>query len=64
MGGGGERVSATLIADARAGLSRLVAHFDQRHTPYRAQPRPEKAPRYSEVAHLARVKEWASGESE
>jgi ATP-dependent helicase/nuclease subunit B len=55
---------AALIAEARAGLGRLVAHFDQPRTPYRAQPRPEKAPRYSEVAHLARIKEWASGESE
>ncbi|HUH86227.1 MAG TPA: PD-(D/E)XK nuclease family protein, partial [Stellaceae bacterium] len=59
-----DRARAALIAEARAGLVRLVAHFDQRQTPYRAQPRPEKAPRHSEVAHLARIKEWASGESE
>jgi ATP-dependent helicase/nuclease subunit B len=62
--GDDDRTCSALIAEASAGLARLVAHFDQRRTPYRAQPRPEKAPRYSDVAHLARVKEWASGESE
>jgi ATP-dependent helicase/nuclease subunit B len=62
--GDDDRTCSALIAEARVGLARLIAHFDQQRTPYRAQPRPEKAPRYSEVAHLARVKEWASGESE
>ena len=28
-------------------------------TPYRAWPRPERAPRFTDYAHLARVKEWS-----
>jgi len=48
-----------LVAEALQGLSDLVARFDDAHTPYRAVPRPEKAPRYSDYAHLARVKEWS-----
>ena len=48
-----------LVADALAGLNRLVAGFDDPRTPYRAVPRPERAPRYSDYGHLARVKEWS-----
>ena len=48
-----------LIDDALAGLSRLVIGFDDPRTPYRAVPRPERAPRYSDYGHLARVKEWS-----
>jgi ATP-dependent helicase/nuclease subunit B len=51
-----------LIAAAWQGLADLVARFDDAETPYRAQPRPEKAPRYSDYAHLARVKEWSVAE--
>ncbi len=53
------------IDEAVAGLTRLIARFDDPATPYRAVPRPEMAPRYSDYGHLARVKEWsAAGESE
>ena len=38
---------------------RLIARFDDPRTPYRAVPRPERAPRYSDYVHLARVKEWS-----
>jgi ATP-dependent helicase/nuclease subunit B len=48
-----------LIDGAVAGLRDLVARFDDPRTPYRAVPRPEKAPRYSDYAHLARIKEWS-----
>jgi ATP-dependent helicase/nuclease subunit B len=48
-----------LVAEALQGLADLVARFDDVHTPYRAVPRPEKAPRYSDYVHLARVKEWS-----
>jgi ATP-dependent helicase/nuclease subunit B len=48
-----------LVAEALQGLADLVARFDDAQTPYRAVPRPEKAPRYSDYAHLARVKEWS-----
>ncbi|HEX7966936.1 MAG TPA: double-strand break repair protein AddB [Stellaceae bacterium] len=48
-----------LVADAVAGVSALIARFDDPGTPYRAVPWPEKAPRYSDYVHLARVKEWS-----
>jgi ATP-dependent helicase/nuclease subunit B len=48
-----------IIAGAVQGLSDLVARFDDPSTPYRAVPWPEKAPRYSDYVHLARVKEWS-----
>jgi ATP-dependent helicase/nuclease subunit B len=51
-----------LIAAAWQGFADLVARFDDAETPYRAVPRPEKAPRYSDYAHLARVKEWSVAE--
>ncbi|MSO92364.1 MAG: double-strand break repair protein AddB [Rhodospirillales bacterium] len=47
--------------EARAGLLRLIAAFDQPETAYEARPRPEAAPRFSDYEHLARVKEWAMG---
>jgi ATP-dependent helicase/nuclease subunit B len=50
----------TRIDDALAGLARLIATFDDAATPYRSTPRPEKAPRYSDYTHLARVKEWSA----
>jgi ATP-dependent helicase/nuclease subunit B len=50
---------AALIGDAVKGLAALVAGFDDAAAPYRAQPRPERAPRYSDYVHLARVKEWS-----
>lgn len=48
-----------LIEEAMAGLAALIAEFDDPRTPYRAMPRPERAPRYSDYLHLARVKEWS-----
>jgi ATP-dependent helicase/nuclease subunit B len=49
------------IADAAlAGLERLVARFDDPATPYEARPRPDRAPKYSDYEHLARVREWSS----
>src|SRR6185437_1169380 len=41
-----------LVTAALDGLSRLIARFDDESTPYRAWPRPEKAPRYSDYTHL------------
>ena len=55
--------AAGLVADARQGLETLVAAFADPKTAYEARPRPEQAPRYSDYEHLARVKEWAAGES-
>jgi ATP-dependent helicase/nuclease subunit B len=55
-----------LVEEARLGLEALVRAFDDPRTPYRALPRPDRAPRHSDYAHLARVQEWstAGGESE
>jgi ATP-dependent helicase/nuclease subunit B len=47
------------IDEALAGLRDLIACFDDAGTPYRAIPRPELAPRYSDYEHLARIKEWS-----
>jgi ATP-dependent helicase/nuclease subunit B len=53
-----------LVDEALAGLTELVARFDDARTPYRAWPRPEHAPRFADYAHLARVKEWSLAGSE
>lgn len=49
------------IDRAWEGLKSYVAIFDDPTTPYRAVPIPDKAPRYSDYAHLERVKEWLAG---
>ncbi|MBV8654358.1 MAG: double-strand break repair protein AddB [Alphaproteobacteria bacterium] len=54
-----EATVETMIAEATAGLEALIASFDDPRTPYRAWPRPSHAPRFSDYAHLARVKEWS-----
>jgi ATP-dependent helicase/nuclease subunit B len=53
--------AATLATDARAGLERLIAAFDDPATPYAARPRPEYGPRFSDYDHLARLLEWSAG---
>ncbi|MBI3498467.1 MAG: double-strand break repair protein AddB [Proteobacteria bacterium] len=58
---GGEAPSQ-LIAEAKAGLMRLIAIYDDPTTPYAPRPNPASAPRYSDYEHLARVKEWSSGD--
>ncbi len=50
-----------LAAAALEGLASLIARFDDPATPYHAVPRPERAPAFSDYAHLARVKEWSAG---
>lgn len=55
---------AALAATAQAGLESLVRIFDDPTTPYVSQPRPDRAPRYSDYAHLARVAEWSGGGGE
>ncbi len=49
----------TLGKEALDGLRNLIIQFDNPATPYRAQPRPEKALRFNDYAHLARIQEWA-----
>ena len=66
--GGDERFvkgnAADLATEARDGLSALIAKFDDVATPYEARPNPEHAPKYSDYAHLARVKEWSASNDE
>jgi ATP-dependent helicase/nuclease subunit B len=51
-----------LVADAFAGLQGLIAAFDDPNTPYIASPRDNRALRYSDYDHLARVQEWAQAD--
>lgn len=51
---------AALADQALGGLMGLIARFDLPETPYLSQPR-GLAPRFSDYAHLARVKEWSAG---
>jgi ATP-dependent helicase/nuclease subunit B len=53
-----------LAAAALDGLGQLIIRFDEEATPYRARPRPDAAPRFSDYEHLARVKEWSAGAGE
>lgn len=55
---------ARLAAEALEGLRALVAAFDDDATPYEARPHPERAPRYSDYLHLARVREWSTAGDE
>lgn len=49
---------AGAIEMAQAGLGDLIALYDREETPYLSVPDPAHAPRFSDYAHLARVKEW------
>jgi ATP-dependent helicase/nuclease subunit B len=60
--GGEERAASALAptelaAQALAGLSRLIAHYDRPQTAYRARPKPQVAWR-GDYDHLARRGEW------
>jgi ATP-dependent helicase/nuclease subunit B len=56
---------AGMIAEAEAGLTRLIESFDDENTPYLSQPRADAKPRFSDYDHLARVREWGvSAEAE
>ncbi len=62
--GGEERAvggdPAALADQALDGLADLIRAFDDETTAYQARPHPDRAPKYSDYLHLARVKEWAS----
>jgi ATP-dependent helicase/nuclease subunit B len=62
-GVGGDDPTA-LAAEALAGLTALVNLYARPETPYPARPVPDKAPRYSDYGHLARVGEWAAAGDE
>ena len=48
-----------IAARAESDLKNLIAAYADESTPYHSLPRPEKKPRFSDYAHLARVGEWA-----
>ncbi|MBJ7418209.1 MAG: PD-(D/E)XK nuclease family protein, partial [Niveispirillum sp.] len=52
---------AALAVEAREGLLDLIHQFDDPDMPYHSQPRPAWAPKYTDYAHLARIKEWSAG---
>jgi ATP-dependent helicase/nuclease subunit B len=47
-----------LTREAEAGLINLVAVFADPATSYQAVPKPGRAPRFDDYAHLARLAEW------
>jgi hypothetical protein len=49
-----------LAQEAREGLIRLIAAFDDEAAPYRALRRARFNYRYDDYAHLARVAEWSA----
>ena len=51
-----------LTEAALAGFKALVARFDDPTTPYLSMPDPDRVPRFSDYAHLARVREWTASE--
>lgn len=51
-----------VIDGAARGVRALIERFDDPTTGYASMPRPDKAPPYSDYAHLARLKEWSGGE--
>jgi ATP-dependent helicase/nuclease subunit B len=66
-GGGGDIKTMNKPSDlteakdnARDGLEKLIATFDNEDTPYYSIPRPERAPRFNDYEHLARVREWTA----
>ena len=66
--GGEERPAGKNVTElteqAFAGLAELVRRFDDESTPYEARPHPDRAPKYSDYGHLARLTEWSGGEEE
>jgi ATP-dependent helicase/nuclease subunit B len=47
-----------LIREAEAGLQNLIDTFADPKTAYQAVPKPGRAPRFDDYAHLARLAEW------
>ena len=57
-----DRALGDLVDDAVARLDGLIRRYDDPATRYLSQPRPDRAPRFSDYAQLARVAEWAGPE--
>ena len=52
---------ADALANAEAGLHRLIAAYADPATPYHPRPQPAVALRYSDYEHLSRVGAWGAG---
>lgn len=52
------------IADAHAGLCKLIRRYNDPDTPFLSQPRPEFTDDYGDYDHLARRREWSAGPEE
>lgn len=50
------------VQDSYEGLTKLIHKFDDEKTPYLSRPRVKFESRYGDFDHLARVKEWRSGD--
>ena len=55
---------AALAATAVERLTRLVTHFDDERTPYKALRRARFSYEYDDYAHLSRAAEWAGAEED
>ena len=62
--GGNGAAPDALASEAIEGLKALIELFADPETPYLARPDPERAPRYSDYIHLARLEEWGGGGNE
>jgi ATP-dependent helicase/nuclease subunit B len=60
---GKSKTPTELAEEAYEGLKKLIAQFDKQATPYLSRPRPDLPDRFNDYEHLARVKEWSSGEA-
>jgi ATP-dependent helicase/nuclease subunit B len=58
VGGSDDSSEQSRAVEALDGLRRLVASFDDPATPYTSIPRPARAPRFNDYAHLSRRLEW------
>ena len=57
--------SATMAAEAMAGLIQLIARYDDEAQPYRSRTAPRFVKTYpGDYDHLARVREWSTGDDE
>ena len=52
--------ASALAEQAHGGLEALIWAFDDPATAYCSRPWPDRAPRFDEYAHLARVQEWSA----
>ena len=53
---------ADLAADVWASLTKLLRDYENEAQPYLSNPRPQFIGRFADYNHLARVKEWSTGE--